>query len=157
MNLLLSHNSETLGILTQFCNQNPSNYRNLVKICNELVKKVKNIICHHMIWFLRQDPGWSDLILARGQPILEKSQRTKRKFWDQKVLFGTKFLKSGPKRANPATLTTTSRHRCAQIEVSRRNFFEHEFQFWDVPQSGTTIPSIPHQDQMCRSHFITIR
>jgi len=38
---LLAHNSETLGILTQFCNEKPSKYRNLVKICNELVKKVK--------------------------------------------------------------------------------------------------------------------
>ena len=40
---LLAHNSETLGILTQFCNEKPSKYRNLVKICNELVKKVKNM------------------------------------------------------------------------------------------------------------------
>ena len=39
-----------------------------MKTCNELVKKVKKI------WFLRQEPGWSDLILARGQPILEKGQ-----------------------------------------------------------------------------------
>jgi len=35
---------------------------------------------------------------------LKKSQRGKRKFWGQKVLFGTKFLKFGPKRANLATL-----------------------------------------------------
>jgi len=30
-----------------------------VKICNQLESE--------KIWFLRQDPGWSDLILARGQ------------------------------------------------------------------------------------------
>jgi len=38
---LLSHNSETLRILTKFCNEKPLKYRHLVKICNELVKKVK--------------------------------------------------------------------------------------------------------------------
>jgi len=38
---LLSLNSETLRILAKFCNQKPSKYRNLVKICNELVKEVK--------------------------------------------------------------------------------------------------------------------
>jgi len=41
MNLLSLDNSETLTILTKVCNQKPSKYRNLVKICNELVKKVK--------------------------------------------------------------------------------------------------------------------
>jgi len=65
---LLSLNSETPRILTKFCNQKSSKYRNLVKICNELVKKWK-------IWFLRQDPAWSELILARGQPTLEKGQK----------------------------------------------------------------------------------
>jgi len=34
----------------------------------------------------------------------KKSQRAKRKFWVQQVLFGTKFLKFDPKRANLATL-----------------------------------------------------
>ena len=34
----------------------------------------------------------------------KKSQRAKRKFWGQQVLFETKFLKFGPKRANLATL-----------------------------------------------------
>jgi len=33
----------------------------------------------------------------------KKSQRVKRKFWGQQVLFGTKFLKFGLKRANLAT------------------------------------------------------
>jgi len=39
----LSH-SETLMILTKFCNQTLSKYRNLMKICNQLVKKVKNMV-----------------------------------------------------------------------------------------------------------------
>jgi len=38
-----------------------------VKIYNELVKKVKK--CG-----FSDNPGWSDLILARGQSILEKGQ-----------------------------------------------------------------------------------
>jgi len=65
----------------------------LVKVCNELVKKVKKI------WLLRQDPGWSDLIFARNQLVLVKGQ-TKilgpaSVIWDQI---------SGPKRANLVTL-----------------------------------------------------
>jgi len=39
-----------------------------MKICN-LVKKLKA-----NNWFLRQNPGWSDLIPARGQSNLEKGQ-----------------------------------------------------------------------------------
>ena len=35
----------------------------------------------------------------------KKSQRAKPKFWGQQVLFGTKFPKFSPKRANLATLT----------------------------------------------------
>ena len=66
---LLSNNSVTLRNLTQFCNKKTSKYKNLVNICNELVKKVKKI------WFLRQDPGWLDLIPARDQPIPEKGQK----------------------------------------------------------------------------------
>ena len=34
----------------------------------------------------------------------KKSQMAKRKFWGQQVLFGAKFWKFGPKRANLATL-----------------------------------------------------
>ena len=37
-----------------------------MKTCNQLVKN---------IWFLRQDPGWSYLILARVKSILEKGQK----------------------------------------------------------------------------------
>ena len=60
------------------------------------------------MWLLRQDLGWPDLIFTRGQIYpgkgSKKSQRAKRKFCGQKLLFGTKFLKFGPKRANLATL-----------------------------------------------------
>jgi len=60
------------------------------------------------IWCLTQDPRWSDLILARGQiypgKAPKKSQRAKQKCWGQQVLFGTKRLKFGPKKANLATL-----------------------------------------------------
>ena len=34
----------------------------------------------------------------------KKNQRAKQKFWGQQVLFGTKFIKFGPKRASLATL-----------------------------------------------------
>ena len=37
-------------------------------------------------------------------------KRAKRKFWGQKVLFGTKFLKLGHKRANLATLVIYCDH-----------------------------------------------
>jgi len=61
-----------------------------VKICNQPAQKVKKL------WFLRQDPGWSYLILASGQVYPRKGpkkhKRAKRKFWGQEVLFGTKFL-----------------------------------------------------------------
>jgi len=39
---------------------------------------------------------------------LKKIQRAKRNFWGQQVLFGTKFLKFGPERANLATLHSTN-------------------------------------------------
>ena len=68
---------------------------NLVKIWNQISQKSEKI------WLLRQDSGWPHLILARGQ---SSWKRTKRKFWGQKVLFWTKFLKFGPKRRNLATL-----------------------------------------------------
>jgi len=42
-----------------------------MKICNQLVKKVKKI------WFLRQEPVWSDLIPARGQMIPGKEPEPK--------------------------------------------------------------------------------
>ena len=76
-----------------------------MKICNQSVEKRK-------IWFLRWSdrilPGWSDLIHGQGQIYPgkgpKKSQKVKRKFLGQQVLFGTKFLKFGPKRVNLATL-----------------------------------------------------
>jgi len=76
-----------------------------------------------------QDSGWSDLILARGQSILEKGQkRAKRqnKFLGQHVLFGPKFLKFGPKRANLATLTQqprgeTEAQRVARLQAPQRD------------------------------------
>jgi len=40
------------------------------------------------------------------------SQRATRKFWGQHMLFGTKFLKFGPKRANLATLLA---HHMARV------------------------------------------
>jgi len=36
----------------------------------------------------------------------KKSQRAKQKFWGQQVLFGTKVVKFGPKRAKLATLAS---------------------------------------------------
>ena len=61
------------------------------------------------IWFLRQEPGWSDQIFARGQIYPgkgpKKSQRAKPKFWGQQVLCGTKFLTFDPKKINLATQT----------------------------------------------------
>jgi len=103
MNLLSLNNSETLTILTKFCNQKPSKYRNLVKICNELVKKVKKY------GFSNWTQGGQIEFLQGAKSILEKSQRAKRKFWGQQMLFGNKFLKFGPKRANLATLHTAKR------------------------------------------------
>ena len=39
--LTFTDNSKTPRILTKFCNKKPLKYRDLFKICNELVKKVK--------------------------------------------------------------------------------------------------------------------
>ena len=44
MNLLSQITQKLSRILTKFCDQKPSKYRNFVKICNELVKKVKNMV-----------------------------------------------------------------------------------------------------------------
>jgi len=42
MNLLnFRIKTQSLRILTKLCNRKPSKYRNLVKICNQLAKKVK--------------------------------------------------------------------------------------------------------------------
>jgi len=53
----------------------------------------------------RQDPAWSDPIFARGQIYPGKEPKAKLKFWGQQVLFGTTFLKFGPKRVNLTSLT----------------------------------------------------
>ena len=53
----------------------------------------------------RQDPAWSDPIFARGQIYPGKEPKVKLKFWGQQVLFGTTFLKFGPKRVNLTSLT----------------------------------------------------
>jgi len=54
----------------------------------------------------------------------KKSQRAKRKFWSQQVLFGTKFLNFGPKRANLATLMWCNRimmkRVCTPVAAHRR-------------------------------------
>ena len=64
----------------------------------------------------------------------KKSQRAKRNFWGQKVLFGTKFLKFGPKKAKLETLTDsnictkstdckgyiiTTHYKAKKVELSR--------------------------------------
>jgi len=68
---LLSHNSETLKVLTKFCNQKPSKYKNLVKICNELHSQKSEKTWYGFSDRTHTNTGWSDLIPARGQPILE--------------------------------------------------------------------------------------
>jgi len=55
----------------------------MMKICNQL----QGSQISERIWFLRQEPGWSDLILARGQIYPEKSQRTKRDHFGAKKCY----------------------------------------------------------------------
>jgi len=59
-------------------------------------------------------------MFARGQAILEKGQKRakgpNKNFGARQVLFGTKFLKFGPKRANLATLIAS---RQKQIMTSQ--------------------------------------
>jgi len=57
------------------------------------------------IWFRRQEPGWSDIIHARGQNYPGEEPKGQTKFWGQQMLFGTKFMKFGTKKASLATLT----------------------------------------------------
>jgi len=66
-----------------------------VKICNELVKKVKKY------GFSDRNQGGQILFLQGGSLSWK---RAKRKFWGQQVLFGTKFLKFGPTGGNLATM-----------------------------------------------------
>ena len=102
LGILMNSLSQTLTILTKFSNQKPSIFSDLVKICNQLVENVK--ICG-----FSDRTRWSDLIFAGGQIYPgkgpKKNQRAKPKCWGQQVLFGTKFLKFGPKGVNLATLT----------------------------------------------------
>jgi len=73
-----------------------------VKICNPLVKNVKNY------GFSDRNQG-GQIQFSNGPNLswkgAKKSQKAKRKFWSQQVLFGTKFLNFGSKRLNLATLT----------------------------------------------------
>jgi len=75
-------------------------FRNLMKICNQLVKNVKKCV------FLDRTLCGQIQYLQGAKSILENGQkRAKPKFWSQQVLFGTKLLKFGPKRVNLATQT----------------------------------------------------
>jgi len=51
----------------------------------------------------------------------KKSQRAKRKFLGQQALFGTKFLKFGPKRAILATLVCTTSLTTAELRHMHYN------------------------------------
>ena len=124
---LLSHNSETLRILTKFCNKKPSKYRNLVKICDELVKKrqISQTVGR------TQGGQRSDLILARGQPILEKGQKrakgSNENFGANKYYLGRNFWNLAPKAgANLATLVKLAALFPAALfggsEIRRKHF-----------------------------------
>jgi len=52
---------------------------------------------------------------------LKKSQRAKGNFWGQQMLFGTKFLKFGPKRVNLATLCCTTSPTTAELRHMHYN------------------------------------
>jgi len=53
----------------------------------------------------------------------KKSQRAKREFWGQQVLFGTKLLKFGLKRANLATLAAQNLCTLTRTRLLRQNRF----------------------------------
>jgi len=72
-----------------------------VKICNELVKKVKKYGLSDRTRVVRSNSCKGLAYPGKGP---KKNQRAKGKLWDQQVLFGTKFMKFGPTRANLATL-----------------------------------------------------
>jgi len=53
------------------------------------------------IWFLRQDPRWSNLLLARGQSILEKGQK---KILEPVSVVWDQISEIWPQKANLGTL-----------------------------------------------------
>jgi len=62
------------------------------------------------IWFLRQDPGWSDLIFARGQIYPgkgpKKSQRAKPKFWGSASVIWDQISEIWPQKGQPGNPDT---------------------------------------------------
>jgi len=60
-----------------------------VKICNQLSQNSEEI------WFLRQDPGWSDLNFCRGQIYPAKGPN--KNFWTSKCYLGPNFWNLAPK------------------------------------------------------------
>jgi len=126
MNSLLL-NSETLRILTKFCNEKPSKYRNVVKICNELVKKVKNMVSQtgsrvvrsnfckckgpNLSWKrAKKEPKGQTKILGPGSVIWDQISE----IWPQKGQPG-----------NPGLTTAELRHIHYRIvcEVTHRTVF----------------------------------
>jgi len=65
------------------------------------------------MWFLRQDPGWSDLILQgpNSQFYPGKEPKGQTKILGPASAIGPKFQKFGPKRGNLATLVTAFQKR----------------------------------------------
>jgi len=68
--------------------------------------------------FSDRTQGGQILILQRAKSVLEKGQRS---FRGQQVLFGTKFLKFGPKRVNVATLCCTTSLTTAELRHMHYN------------------------------------
>jgi len=89
-----------------------------VKICNELVKTVKNMVSQTGPRVDRSNSSKGPAYPGKGP---KKSQRAKRKFWGHRLLFGTKFLKFGPKRANLETLFIRFRYQTDFQQTNKRN------------------------------------
>jgi len=86
------------------------------------------------------------------------SKRAKQKFWSQQVLFGTKFLKFGPKRANLATLVLIRAHFWENVTHSSvkriRDFCDpNPLQYFHCVRDGTRQHfCCPARPEVTRNH-----
>jgi len=104
-----------------------------VKICNELVKEVKKYVFQTGPRVVRSNFCKGPVYPGKGP---KKSQKAKRKFWGQQVVFGAKYLKFGPKRANLATLPgcpPSQPHTFSPRVLFDETFVQPFFYLWTAP------------------------
>ena len=162
---LLSHERRNFMDPNKFSNWKPSKFRNVVKICIELVTVVNIYGC------LERTLGSQIQFLQEAKSVLEKNQRAKRKCWGQQVVFGTNFMKFGPKRANLATLSKRQAvgawdgKRVAKFRLAKAGQWLHHVTINDKKSKFAQFPAWGHITnkyssligmQTLRAHTMTV-